>query len=363
MTIAPAIECRSVWKIFGPRAELAMRDALAGAGKDDILKKHSCIVGVADATFTVNSGEIFCIMGLSGSGKSTLIRHINRLIEPTSGEILIEGIDVGRLSPNELRELRANKTGMVFQSTALLPYRTVRDNISMGLELKGASRKQCRDVAEDKLEMVSLKGWGDRYPDELSGGMRQRVGLARAMAVDPKIILMDEPFSALDPLVRRELQDQFLELSRKHNKTVLFITHDLDEAVRIGTRIAIMRDGRIIQTGTPSEIVLRPRDNYIADFVRHVSRLEVIRAKDVMRVADHGTASLQRMPKIDGDASLQAVIDSLFPTSLRLSVLQGDLIVGEITAEDVVNGLQTLGGAKAEHGFVCSDTEPFRVRV
>ena len=241
------VVAQNVWKIFGTRADEAMeairKESLS---KAEVLEIFGCVVGVRDVSISVGEGEIFCIMGLSGSGKSTLVRHINRLIEPTSGNIFINGVNVGDLGAEALREMRADKIGMVFQNMALLPHRTVRDNIAFALELRKVDAFTRSEVADRVIDLVSLEGYGDRYPSELSGGMQQRVGLARAMAADPDILLMDEPFSALDPLIRRGLQDEFLELSRTMNKTTLFITHDLDEAIRMGSRIAIMKDGEIV---------------------------------------------------------------------------------------------------------------------
>ena len=249
------IECRSVWKIFGDRANEALAAIRSrGVGKKEVFEEFECVVGVHDVSFEVAEGEIFCIMGLSGSGKSTLIRHVNRLIDPTAGEVLVEGVAVNMLAQEALRELRSRKIGMVFQNMALLPHRSVRDNVALGLELRGVDKATRIAVAESTLERVELAGWGGRFPDELSGGMKQRVGLARALAADPHILLMDEPFSALDPLIRRELQSEFMTLASQMNKTTLFITHDLDEAIRIGHRIAVMKDGALVQIGTPDEI-------------------------------------------------------------------------------------------------------------
>ncbi len=280
----PAIECRGVWKIFGPREREALAAAKrVGLGKEELLERYGCALAVADVSFSVAQGEIFCIMGLSGCGKSTLIRHINRMIEPTAGRVLVRGEVLAGKDARELRSLRAEKLGMVFQNTALFPHRTARDNVSFGLEVRGVDRDTRRRVAGEKLALVQLSGWEDRYPTELSGGMQQRVGLARALAADPDILLMDEPFSALDPLIRRQLQDQFLELSAQVKKTTLFITHDLDEAMRLGDRIAIMKDGRFVQVGTPDEIVAAPADEYVEAFVSGASGLKTARGRGVRR--------------------------------------------------------------------------------
>jgi glycine betaine/proline transport system ATP-binding protein len=281
---------RNVWKIFGARADEAMeavkKDNLS---KAEVLEKYEAVVGVKDVSISVSEGEVFCIMGLSGSGKSTLVRHINRLIEPTSGEIFINGTNVGELGPEELRVMRADNIGMVFQNMALLPHRTVRDNIAFALELRNIDAFTRAQVADRVIETVDLQGYGDRFPSQLSGGMQQRVGLARALAADPDILLMDEPFSALDPLIRRGLQDEFLALSRDLKKTTLFITHDLDEAIRMGNRIAIMKDGEIVQVGTPEDIVTKPADKYVADFVAGISKLKLVFAHTVMQSVEQYT--------------------------------------------------------------------------
>ncbi|MEM7197443.1 MAG: glycine betaine/L-proline ABC transporter ATP-binding protein, partial [Pseudomonadota bacterium] len=277
------VALEAVWKIFGERAEEAMGAINAeGIGKAEVLARYEAVVGVKDASFSVQEGEIFCLMGLSGSGKSTLVRHINRLIEPTAGTIRILGKDIGAMKPEALRALRATKIGMVFQNMALLPHRSVRDNIGFALELRGMDAYQCARHADRALETVSLHGYGDRLPSELSGGMQQRVGLARALAADPEILLMDEPFSALDPLIRRNLQDEFLGLSESLRKTTVFITHDLDEAIRMGDRIGIMKDGEIVQIGTAEDIVTAPTDDYVADFVAGISRLKLVSAAKIM---------------------------------------------------------------------------------
>lgn len=281
---------RNVWKIFGARADEAMeavkKDNLS---KAEVLEKYEAVVGVKDVSISVSEGEVFCIMGLSGSGKSTLVRHINRLIEPTSGEIFINGTNVGELGPEELRVMRADNIGMVFQNMALLPHRTVRDNIAFALELRNIDAFTRAQVADRVIETVDLQGYGDRFPSQLSGGMQQRVGLARALAADPDILLMDEPYSALDPLIRRGLQDEFLALSRDLKKTTLFITHDLDEAIRMGNRIAIMKDGEIVQVGTPEDIVTKPADKYVADFVAGISKLKLVFAHTVMQSVEQYT--------------------------------------------------------------------------
>ncbi|MEO0975940.1 MAG: betaine/proline/choline family ABC transporter ATP-binding protein [Pseudomonadota bacterium] len=338
---------QNVWKIFGPRAEEAMEAVRReNLSKAEVLERYQAVVGVRDVSISVGEGEIFCIMGLSGSGKSTLVRHINRLIEPTGGEILINGVNVGDLNAEDLRIMRADKIGMVFQNMALLPHRSVRDNIAFALELRNVDAFTRRQVADRVIELVSLQGYGDRMPNELSGGMQQRVGLARAMAADPDILLMDEPFSALDPLIRRGLQDEFLELSRTMKKTTLFITHDLDEAIRMGNRIAIMKDGEIVQTGTPEEIVTKPADDYVADFVAGISKLKLIFAHTVMRPVAQYEASGASLPGLDAcpqatpDDDLDVLIARSVGQDNPIVIMSDDKAVGVVTKDDLLRGMQ-----------------------
>ncbi|MEL6217750.1 MAG: betaine/proline/choline family ABC transporter ATP-binding protein [Pseudomonadota bacterium] len=337
---------RSVWKIFGDRADEAMaavrKDNLS---KAEVLERYGAVVGVKDVSISVGEGEIFCIMGLSGSGKSTLVRHINRLIEPTGGEILINGVNVSNLNAEELRILRADKIGMVFQNMALLPHRTVRDNVAFALELRKVDAFTRAQVADRSIELVSLQGYGDRYPSELSGGMQQRVGLARAMAANPDILLMDEPFSALDPLIRRVLQDEFLELSKSFNKTTLFITHDLDEAIRMGSRIAIMKDGEIVQTGTPEEIVTQPADDYVADFVAGISKLKLIYAHTVMEPLEKIRACgkeivVDACPQAAPDDDLDALVGLAINQENPIVIMDGGAPVGVVTKDALLRGIQ-----------------------
>ena len=344
------IETRGVWKIFGERAEEAMAAVRGGdLSKAEVLEKFACVVGVRDVSISVAEGEIFCIMGLSGSGKSTLVRHVNRLIEPTGGEILVNGVDVGGLSPEELRAMRADRIGMVFQNMALLPHRSVRDNIAFALELRGVDAHTRAGVADRAIELVHLQGYGDRRPDELSGGMQQRVGLARAMAADPDILLMDEPFSALDPLIRRGLQDEFLELSKSMRKTTLFITHDLDEAIRMGTRIAIMKDGEIVQTGTPGEIVANPADDYVADFVAGISKLRLVSASSIMcPVAEHEAAAgplppVGECPQAAPEDDLSALVGMAVGRENPIVIAKGGAPVGVVTKDALLRAVQGEG--------------------
>lgn len=268
------IQVKNVYKIFGSRAEEAMALIRQGRSKAEVLSATGCVVGVNDLSLSIEAGEIFVIMGLSGSGKSTLVRHFNRLIDPTSGEILVDDQDILRYDMQALRDFRRRKISMVFQSFGLLPHKSVLDNVAYGLKVRGESKAQCQERAQHWITTVGLAGYEKSYPHQLSGGMRQRVGLARALAADTDIILMDEAFSALDPLIRADMQDQLLELQKGLNKTIVFITHDLDEAVRIGNRIAILKDGQLIQVGAPKEILHQPADDYVDRFVqRRVANL------------------------------------------------------------------------------------------
>lgn len=277
------IEVNQLTKIFGSHSKKGLQLLKEGYSKDEILKKSGNTVGVKNVSFDVKSGEFFVIMGLSGSGKSTLIRLINRLIEPTNGSVKIDGDDITKMKKEQLIETRRNKLGMVFQNFGLFPHRTVINNVSYGLEIQGVSKEDRKKKAYKSIEDVGLKGYENSYPNELSGGMQQRVGLARALANDTDILLMDEAFSALDPLIRKEMQDELLKLQNTLNKTILFITHDLDEALKLGDRIAIMKDGEIVQVGTSEEILENPANEYVSNFVKDVDRSKVLDAATVMR--------------------------------------------------------------------------------
>lgn len=274
-----------VFKVFGDAPQEALRLVQQGLSKQEILERTGHSIGVFDASFTIETGEIFVVMGLSGSGKSTLVRMLNRLIAPTSGRILVDGQDINELSQRQLRALRRKDISMVFQSFALMPHMTVLDNTAFGLELAGMDKARRQQAALEALEQVGLAGWGASYPDELSGGMQQRVGLARALAADPSILLMDEAFSALDPIIRTEMQSELLRLQQVKRRTIVFISHDLDEAMRIGDRIAIMKDGHVVQVGTPDEILREPANDYVRDFVRGVDAAAVFKARDIARQA------------------------------------------------------------------------------
>ena len=335
------IEISNVWKIFGDQADealIAIKEE--GLSKSQVHDTYNAVVGVADVSLSVKRGEIFCVMGLSGSGKSTLVRHLNRLLEPTDGKILINGTDVMALNPQELQKFRNLKIGMVFQNFALLPHRSVLDNVAMPLEIRSMNKNERTRLASKMLKTVELDAWGNKFAHELSGGMQQRVGLARALAADPEVLLMDEPFSALDPLIRRQLQDEFIKLSAVMKKTTLFITHDLDEAVRIGDRIAIMRDGRIIQIGTAEDIVMNPADDYVADFVAGISRLKIVRAHAVMQpMADyqttHGKPSGDA-PRVQESETLSHLIQLSINVDLPIVVQEKGIDVGVVTRRDIL---------------------------
>ncbi len=284
----PTVSCRNVWKIYGPNADKIVGTPTADLPRADLLEKTGCVAAVRDVSFDVAEGEVFVVMGLSGSGKSTLVRMLNRIHDPTAGEVLLDGEDIMRLDEDRLRDVRRTKISMVFQHFGLLPHRRIIDNVAFGLEIRGIDKEPREAKANTVLETVGLGGWGNSYPDELSGGMQQRVGLARALATDPQIMLFDEPFSALDPLIRRDMQDEVIRLQRDVRKTMIFITHDLAEALKLGDRIAIMKDGKFVQVGTPEEVVANPADDYVADFTRDVPRAHVLTVRTIMRPVNGG---------------------------------------------------------------------------
>ncbi len=277
------IKVENLSKIFGKRTKEATSLLDEGYSKEEVLEKTGCTVGVNRANFEVKEGEVFVIMGLSGSGKSTLVRLLNRLIEPTEGNVEIDGDNLATMNKEDLREVRRTKMSMVFQKFALFPFRTVLENTEFGLEIQGIDKEERSEKAQDALELVGLGSFMQQYPNQLSGGMQQRVGLARALANDPEVLLMDEAFSALDPLIRKDMQDELLDLQEKMQKTIIFITHDLDEALRIGDRIALMKDGSIVQIGTPEEILINPANDYVEKFVEDVDRSKVLTADKIMK--------------------------------------------------------------------------------
>ncbi|SJZ54520.1 glycine betaine/L-proline ABC transporter ATP-binding protein ProV [Garciella nitratireducens] len=333
------VEVKNLSKIFGKNPQLALKLLEQGKNKDQILKETGMTVGVDRASFEVNSGEIFVIMGLSGSGKSTLIRLINRIIEPTAGSVLIDGEDLSKMNKEQLRETRREKISMVFQHFGLFPHRTILENTGYGLEIQGIEKEGIRKKSMEALKLVGLAGYEDQYPDQLSGGMQQRVGLARALANDPDILLMDEAFSALDPLIRKEMQDELLDLQSSMQKTIIFITHDLDEALKLGDRIAIMKDGVIVQIGTSEEIMTNPANDYVKKFVEDVDRSKVFSAQHVMKrpetidIEKHGPrVALQRMR--------QAGISSVYVVNKKHELL--GVVTADAASEAVKKGNKNL---------------------
>ncbi|WOV88208.1 glycine betaine/L-proline ABC transporter ATP-binding protein [Sporosarcina oncorhynchi] len=327
------IEVSNTTKIFGKHSKRATQLLNEGKTKSEILKLTGATVGVNNATFDVYDGEIFVIMGLSGSGKSTLVRMLNRLIDPTIGEILIDGKNIVSMNKEQLREVRRKKIGMVFQNFALFPHKTIQENTEYGLEIQGMAKTERQEQAKESLKLVGLAGYEDQYPSQLSGGMQQRVGLARALANDPDVLLMDEAFSALDPLIRKDMQDELLQLHHDMKKTIIFITHDLDEALRIGDRIALMKDGDIVQIGTPEEILMNPSNQYVERFVEDVDLSKVLTAGHIMKKAD--SVQVDRGPRVALRLMERLSISSIY------IVDKGNRLIGAVTAQDAVRASET----------------------
>jgi len=353
------IELTNVTKIFGVKSEQAQKLLDSGIDKDEIRKRTGANVGVNRATFKIQKGELFVIMGLSGSGKSTLLRCLNRLIEPTAGSIIIDKTNILTLTDAELLKFRQNRMAMVFQQFALLPHRTVAENVAFGLEIQKVSKADRIKVAEEKLELVGLGGWGSQYPQNLSGGMQQRVGLARALANDPDILLMDEAFSALDPLIRDDMQNELLNLQSQLHKTIVFITHDLNEALKLGDRIALMKDGEVVQAGTPDEIISSPANEYVARFVRGVDLTKVLTATDVMkrpspllRVKDGPRKALHTLRDaglssgfvVDDSRVLRGIIsaDTLLAATSSKATSVGECMIEDVTSVATGASLEEL---------------------
>ena len=335
-TSAAKITCKGVWKLFGDGAERVLAEH-NGAPSEQAVADAGLIGAVRDANFAVADGEIFVIMGLSGSGKSTLVRCMSRLIEPTAGEVIFDGQDLLQASEKALIDIRRHKMGMVFQHFALLPHLTVLGNVAFPLEVQGASRADREARAREVIELVGLKGRETYYPRELSGGQQQRVGIARSLAVEPEIWLLDEPFSALDPLIRREMQDEFLRLQDVLHKTIVFITHDFDEAIRLADRIAIMKDGAIIQIGTPEALVTNPATDYVAEFTHEIPRAKVLSARAIMTTAD-GDAEFAG--RVAAETKIEDIAGQVIDSAAPLAVIgEGGAIVGQITREAVLDVL------------------------
>ena len=333
------IAVRGLTKVFGPDPAAMMPYVRDGVGKSDLLARHGHVLGLGPVTMDIHAGHVHVVMGLSGCGKSTLIRHVNRLIEPTAGRVLVDGADITALSARDLRAFRRQRASMVFQRFALHPHRTVLGNVAYGLRVRGLSRPDAEDSARGWVERVGLAGFEDRFPAQLSGGMQQRVGLARALATDADILLMDEAFSALDPLIRTDMQDVLLRLQADLKKTILFITHDLDEALRLGDRITILRDGQVIQEGTTPEIVLRPADAYVADFVRDINRARVLRVRAVM----DGEINGARGPLLPLSSTLEEALTFFHEDpSGRRPVTSGDGqgVIGSVGLPEILRAIE-----------------------
>jgi glycine betaine/proline transport system ATP-binding protein len=329
-----ALEVRNLWKIFGKGSDRIIGTPDADLSRADLKEKTGCVCGVKDVSFDVAPGEVFVVMGLSGSGKSTLVRLLTRLIEPTAGEVVMDGLDIVKASESELRNLRRTHTSMVFQHFGLLPHRQVLDNVAYGLEVRGVGKKERREKAHEIVELVGLKGYEKSYPDQLSGGMQQRVGLARALANDPSLLLFDEPFSALDPLIRRDMQNEVIRLHQELGKTMVFITHDLQEALKLGDRILIMRDGAIVQIGTPDEVVARPADDYVKDFVSEVPKSHVLTLKWVMREPREGE-SLEG-PALPVTTIVRQAARAAIASEHPVRVMDGDKLLGVVDEDDIM---------------------------
>ena len=329
-----ALTVRNLWKIFGKGSDKVIGTPDESLSRADLKEKTGCVVGVKDVSFDVAPGEVFVVMGLSGSGKSTLIRLLTRLIEPTAGQVVMDGHDIVQASESELRDLRRTHTSMVFQHFGLLPHRQVIDNVAYGLEVRGMGKKERRAKASEVVDLVGLKGYERSYPDQLSGGMQQRVGLARALASDPSLLLFDEPFSALDPLIRRDMQNEVIRLHRELGKTMVFITHDLQEALKLGDRILILRDGAIVQIGTPDEVVGAPADAYVRDFVSDIPRSHVLTLKWVMR--DVRPEDDLTGPTMPCDTIVRQAAKAVLASDQPVRVVDGDRVVGIVDDEEIL---------------------------
>ena len=346
MNNQPKITCSNVWKLFGSDEQRIIKDLDKSLSIKEVQEKTGHVVAVKDVSFSIEKGETFVVMGLSGSGKSTLVRCISRLIEPTSGTVKMDDVDVTKMSGKELLDLRRNKMSMVFQHFGLFPHRTVVENIGYGLEIRGNKKNDRVEKSMEVLKMVGLEGWHNNYPRELSGGMQQRVGLARALAVDPEILIFDEPFSALDPLIRREMQDDLLKIQEKLQKTMVFITHDFLEAIKMGDHIAIMKDGEVSQVGTPEEIVSNPKDQYVKDFCEDVPKYKVLSAGKVMRTeCCNETKNLFENGKdnILDNSKIENLIDRLIDNDKTYPVVcnESGKLLGEIDRVIVMKSMRS----------------------
>lgn len=329
-----ALSVQSLWKVFGPKADKIVGTPDAELSRPELMEKTGCTAAVRDVSFEVSPGEVFVVMGLSGSGKSTLVRCLTRLIEPTAGEVLIDGEDVVSMSDSRLRDLRRHHVSMVFQHFGLLPHRKVIDNVAYGLEIRGVGKSERRAKAQELVDLVGLSGNEDSYPDQLSGGMQQRVGLARALAVDPSVMLFDEPFSALDPLIRRDMQNEVIRLHHEVGKTMVFITHDLQEALKLGDRILIMRDGALVQMGTPADVVGAPADDYVRDFVSEIPRSHVLNLRWVMR--DPRPDDPLDGPAMAADTIVRAAARQVIDAEHPVRVMDNGQLLGVVDQDDIL---------------------------
>ena len=334
------IKIKNLYKIFGNNTTEALNLVKTGLSKEKLLEKTNCVLGLNNINLNIPKGKIHVIMGLSGSGKSTLIRHLNRLIEPTFGEITIDGVNVLELNNKDLLEYRQKNMSMVFQKFALFPHKTILENISYGLMVQNISEQIYKEKSQFWLKRVGLEGYDNYYPNQLSGGMQQRVGLARALATDAEILLMDEAFSALDPLIRAEMQDVLINLQLELKKTIVFITHDLDEALKIGEKISILRDGFVVQDDNPQNIILNPSDDYVSDFIKDINRSRVIKAKSIMTKSVSITK--KNVPIIDSEMVLEEVLQEITKTKNYFVLVKDnkDKIVGKITLNELLTGIQ-----------------------
>jgi glycine betaine/proline transport system ATP-binding protein len=341
-SLEPMISVRHLWKIFGPNADKIIGSADADLSRSDLRAKSGNTIAVRDVSFDVAPGEVFVVMGLSGSGKSTLVRCMTRLIEPTQGELELEGEDILKVDAKRLRELRRTRFSMVFQHFGLLPHRKVIDNIAYSLEINGVSKDDRHARANEVIDLVGLQGYANAYPEQLSGGMQQRVGLARALAVNPQVLFLDEPFSALDPLIRRDMQTEVIRLHHELGKTMVFITHDLAEAVKLGDRIAIMRDGAVVQIGTPEELVATPADDYVSNFVRDFPKSHVLTLRWIARqpASDTDLSGPILAPTLSVRDAVRVVLESSAP----VRVMEGSELVGIVEAIDI---LEVIAGVQS----------------
>ena len=342
----PAISVRNLWKVFGPQADKVVGTPLANLSRDELLAEAGCTAAVRDVSFDVAEGEVFVVMGLSGSGKSTLVRCLTRLIESTAGEVVIEGEDILTANDKQLRHLRRTEFSMVFQHFGLLPHRKVIDNIAYPLEIQGVKKDVRYARAEEVIQLVGLAGYGSSYPEQLSGGMQQRVGLARALAVDPDVMFLDEPFSALDPLIRRDMQAEVKRLHQELGKTMVFITHDLAEAMKLGDRIAIMRDGAIVQMGTAMDLVLNPVDDYVADFLRDIPKSHVLTLEVIARPLRDGESDSG--PAMDGSTIIKEATPEIIASVPPVRVMKEGAMIGYVSSDDVLSLI--AGGSSTELG-------------